>query len=56
MSQLPLNHHRKPLDIIRCVGGSAREPMVRMSFHDLRKAWGKLQSLISWLNTGSKWR
>ena len=38
MSQLPLTHQRKQLDIIRCVDGSARKTIVRMFFNDLNKA------------------
>jgi len=46
MSQLLINEYLKQLDLIKKVGGSSRETIVREAFKDLLKAWGKQQGLV----------
>ncbi len=46
MSQLLINDYLKQLDLIKKVGGSSRETIVREAFKDLLKAWGKQQGLV----------
>lgn len=46
MSQLWINDYLKPLDIIRCASGSAREIIARNVFKNVLKARGKQQGLI----------
>jgi hypothetical protein len=45
MSQILINEYLKQLDIIKKVGGSLRETIVREGFKDLLKAWGKQHDL-----------
>ena len=45
MSQILINDYLKQLDIIKKVGGSQRETIVREAFKDLLKAWGKQHQL-----------
>ncbi len=46
MSQLLINDYLKQLDLIKKVGGSSRETILREAFKDLLKAWGKQQGLV----------
>jgi predicted helicase len=46
MSQLLINDYLRQLAIIKKVGGSQRETIVREAFKDLLKAWGRQQDLI----------
>jgi len=46
MSQLLINDYLKQLDLIKKVGGSGRETILREAFKDLLKAWGKQHDLI----------
>jgi len=46
MSQLLINHYLKQLDLIKKVGGSQRETIVREAFKDLLKAWGRQHDLV----------
>ncbi len=46
MSQLLINDYLKQLDLIKKIGGSSRETILREAFKDLLKAWGKQQDLV----------
>ena len=41
MSQVLINQYLAQLDVLRKVGGTHRESVVREAFKDLLKGWGK---------------
>jgi len=46
MSQVLINQYLAQLDVLKKVGGTHRESVVREAFKDLLKGWGKQQDLV----------
>lgn len=46
MGQILINDYLNQLNLIKKVGGSSRETIVREAFKDLLKAWGKQEGLV----------
>ena len=46
MSQVLINQYLAQLDVLKKVGGTHRESVVREAFKDLLKGWGKQHDLV----------
>ena len=48
MSQILINRYLAQLDVLKKVGGTHRESVVREAFKDLLKGWGKQHDKRCW--------
>ena len=53
MSQVLIDQYLSQLDVLKKVGGTHRESVVREAFTDLLKGWGKQHDLVG--RKGSHW-